>query len=81
MTFYFYDINRRKTDNPERVAYIAVPCKCQRGYLLTLIGIAKNPETRVRSWNKDMDAPTIDGSFDPQDCSCHFSIEDGRYKE
>ena len=79
--FCFYDANRQRTSDPDAVAFIAVRCACQPyHYLLTAIADHRDDIAMVRAWNKNMAAPTIDGSFDPPGCPCHFSIEDGRYK-
>ena len=76
----YYDATRQPTRNPDAVAFIAVRCQCQPyHYLLTRIGEYPNDIAMIRTWNKNMDAPTIDGSFDAANCPCHFTIEDGQY--
>ena len=79
--FYFYDANRQRTSDPDAVAFIAVRCMCQPcQYLLTAIADLRCDVAMVRTWNKNMATPTIEGSFDSSNCPCHFSIEDGKYK-
>ena len=77
----YYDATRLPTKNPDAVVFIAVQCQCQPyQYLWTRVAEYPNDIAMIRTWNKNMSAPTIDGSFLSQNCPCHFSIEDGQYK-
>ena len=83
MDIRYYDANKRRTDDPGAVAYIILPCQCaglNKQYVRTAIAPVKDKISHTRSWNKNMDSPTIDGSFDVHGCPCHFFIKDGHYK-
>ena len=83
MDIWYFNAYGERTYDPDLVVFIAVPCQCSPPiYLQTAVEdvVNTNPVIFTRPWNKNMAAPTIDGSFDPPGCPCHFSIEDGRYK-
>ena len=77
---HYYDAKRRKTNDPHAVKGIAVRCQCDPPqYLWTWVAEHRDDLAMIRTWNKDMSAPTIDGSLDSTNCPCHFKIEDGQY--